>query len=740
MKEKLAKLFEGKGLTVKQRILVWGAITLVGVMIIFATYYLPESFSVEEGDISPATIEARQTVTYEDKAKTEANRKAAEDRVGDIYVFDTSRLDSQVSQIEQIFKVWDDMLLLPEEDRLSAAQVYISQLQLKEGTASAILSMDSITLQALKSEAVNIMSEQWLKGVREDEVETARKNILDEVYLRVNDEEQVAFTQAIFRFINLEPNYIFDEDSTSRAKQEAANKEQPVLATIYRNQKVIGKGEIVTAEHIEMLKALGYQESMEPYIMVAGTGLFTLGMFAALYMYLKQYRRNKFETTNELPLFALLFLVILVLARLVVAINISPEAGAAEQVACLIPASAGAILTAILLDKAMGLFYAVGISFYIGILSGGMLPYAVVSFCGCLMGIYSVSRFSQRTDWVKAGLMISCVNAWTIFAFGMINNSSWTAIFYGLGLGMINGFISPILAYGSLPLLESTFKVTTSISLMELANPRQPLLKELLLKAPGTYHHSILVGNLAEAAADAVGADPVLVRVGAYYHDIGKTKRPYFFTENQLGEANPHDKLTPALSALILSSHVKDGVELARKNKLPEKVIDFIAQHHGTGLMAFFYHKAVEEAGSPDKVKESDFRYPGPLPQSKETAIVMLADSVEAAIRSMKVTGEKMEAAVRKIINDKLTDGQLEDSHLSLSDLKVIGQSFIQVLNGIYHSRVEYPENVLAAMKKGKPKNEAIDTKPAEEAPAEGTETGNVPGGPAEPSGDGTAR
>ena len=204
MKEKLAKLFEGKGLTVKQRILVWGAITLVGVMIIFATYYLPESFSVEEGDISPATIEARQTVTYEDKAKTEANRKAAEDRVGDIYVFDTSRLDSQVSQIEQIFKVWDDMLLLPEEDRLSAAQVYISQLQLKEGTASAILSMDSITLQALKSEAVNIMSEQWLKGVREDEVETARKNILDEVYLRVNDEEQVAFTQAIFRFINLD--------------------------------------------------------------------------------------------------------------------------------------------------------------------------------------------------------------------------------------------------------------------------------------------------------------------------------------------------------------------------------------------------------------------------------------------------------------------------------------------------------------------------------------------------------
>lgn len=736
MKEKLAKFFEGKGMSARQRLLLWGAITLLGVMVIFATYYLPESFSVEEGDISPATIEARQTVTYEDKAKTEANRKAAQDRVGDIYVFDTSRLDSQISQIEQIFQVWSDLLLLNQEERMDGAKVYIAQLQISDETAQAILSMDSITLQALKSEAVNIISEQWLKGVREDEVETARKNILDEAYLRINDSAQVDFVQAIFRFINLEPNYLFDEESTARAKEEAAEKEPPVLATVYRNQKVIGKGEIVTAEHIEMLKALGYQESMEPYIMVAGTGLFTLGMYAVLAMYLKQYRRGKFETAHELPLFCLLFLVTLALARLVVAISISPEPALAEQIGYLIPVSAGTILTAILLDRYMGIFFAVCTSFYVGILSGNLLSVSIVAFCGALTGIYSVRRFSQRTDWVKAGLMISAVNAWTVFAMSVINNNSWTAMLYGVGMSVLNGFVSPILAYGSLPLLESAFHVTTSISLMELANPRQPLLKELLLKAPGTYHHSILVGNLAEAAADAVGADPILVRVGAYYHDIGKLKRPYFFTENQLGEANPHDKLTPALSALIISSHVKDGIEMARKNKLPEKVIDFIAQHHGTSRMAFFYHKAVEEAGSPDKVKESDFRYPGPLPQSKETAIVMLADAVEAAIKSMKVTGDKMEAAVRKIINDKLADGQLEDSHLSLSDLKVIGQSFIQVLNGIYHTRIEYPENVLAALEKGQDKNEAVGAKPAEEASAEGTEKGAEAGGTSLPSGD----
>ncbi|MDR0469504.1 MAG: HDIG domain-containing protein, partial [Peptococcaceae bacterium] len=192
----------------------------------------------------------------------------------------------------------------------------------------------------------------------------------------------------------------------------------------------------------------------------------------------------------------------------------------------------------------------------------------------------------------------------------------------------------------------------------------------------------------------------VLVRVGAYYHDIGKSKRPYFFVENQLSDANPHEKLTPALSALILSSHVKDGIEIGRKYKLPEKVLDFIPQHHGDGVMAFFYHKAQEEADDPEKVNKADFRYPGPRPQSRETALVSMADSVEAAIRSMHVTGDALEAAVKRIIDGKVADGQLEDSQLSLSDLKEVAQVFTKVLNGIYHNRIEYPDNVQALLRK----------------------------------------
>jgi putative nucleotidyltransferase with HDIG domain len=799
----------GRQVSSVRRAVFWNIVALVGVVAIFMSYYLPENFFVTEGQISPATIEADKSVTYEDTARTEANRRAAAERVGDIFVFDTAVLERQVDQVDQIFAAWGELLSLPEtrpepvqvevgeltgaeaeaavggaggggaagagagggaagagaggdraggggiggpggaaggtgaetgsqggggvggqsgsagggddyggigiggdwEDlpaetapeptRMEAAAPYITQLQIKESTAEAILSLDTVTLQALRGEAVGIMAAQWTKGIRTEEVEEARKRILDEVYLRINQEEQVSFLQAIFRFIYLEANFIFDEETTLRARDEAARLESPVLNTVYRNQKVIGKGEVVTANHIEILKALGYQRSREPYIMVLGVVILTLGFQFLLMMYLRLFPPKMLRESKYYSLMTLLFLVVLLLARLVVAINISPEPALAEQIAYLIPAAVGAILTAILLDKWLGVLFAAIFSFYVGILAGGNLSYAIVAFAGSAIGIYGVGRYGSRLEWAKAGLMIALINVWLIVGLGALNSLPYMTVLYGAIMGAVNGFFSPILAYGSLPFLESAFGITTNVSLMELANPRQPLLKELLLKAPGTYHHSILVGNLAEAAADAIGADPILVRVGAYYHDVGKTRRPYFFVENQLGEANPHDKLTPALSALILSSHVKDGMELGRKNGLPEKVLEFIEQHHGNGIMAFFYHKALEEAEEPEKVKESDFRYPGPRPQSKETGIVLLADSTEAAIRSMKIGGDKIEAAVKKIINDKMMDGQLDDSQLSLSELKVIAQSFTQVLNGIYHSRIEYPDNVLAVMRKG---------------------------------------
>jgi putative nucleotidyltransferase with HDIG domain len=258
-------------------------------------------------------------------------------------------------------------------------------------------------------------------------------------------------------------------------------------------------------------------------------------------------------------------------------------------------------------------------------------------------------------------------------------------------MGAAGGVLSAILAIGILPVFEQMFDIITPIKLLELSNPNQPLLKKMLFEAPGTYHHSILVGNLAEAAANEVGANALLTRTGAYYHDIGKIKRPYFFKENQITNDNPHDKITPKLSTLIITSHVKDGMELAEENKLPRAIKDIIEQHHGTTLVRYFYVMAMNNES--EMVEEASFRYDGPKPFSKEAAIVMLADSVEAAVRSMgNPTTLDMEKMVNKIVEEKVNDGQLDNCDLTLKDIEKIKQSFLKILEGIFHSRIEYPE------------------------------------------------
>jgi putative nucleotidyltransferase with HDIG domain len=252
-------------------------------------------------------------------------------------------------------------------------------------------------------------------------------------------------------------------------------------------------------------------------------------------------------------------------------------------------------------------------------------------------------------------------------------------------------FLAVVLALGLMPFFEAVFHTTSPLRLMELASPSHPLLRELMQKAPGTYNHSVMTANLAEAAAHAIGANPLLVRVGSYYHDIGKIKRPIFFVENQVGMKNPHDETNPSLSRLIISSHVKDGVELARKHRLPEEIIDIIAEHHGTTLMYPIYKKALEESNG--EVPEDAFRYNFARPKTKEAAIVMLADSVEAASRTIsKKTPEKLEKVIRAIIKERLEDGQLDEAPLTLSDLQKIGEAFVNVLSGLYHERLDYPE------------------------------------------------
>ncbi len=296
---------------------------------------------------------------------------------------------------------------------------------------------------------------------------------------------------------------------------------------------------------------------------------------------------------------------------------------------------------------------------------------------------------------IRVGWLLAGVNFCAAVTLGLLfGERNFLSLLGTTMVGGFNGIFSIALANGFLPFLEQLFRVTSALSLLELANPNMPLLKRLLIEAPGTYHHSIIMGNLAEAAADAIGADSILVRVGAYYHDIGKLQRPYFFVENQIAQDNPHEKLSPNLSTLIITSHVRDGVELARQYGLPDSVIEIIEQHHGTDLLRYFFKRAAENVQEEkETLAEGNFRYPGPKPRSREAAIIMLADSVEAAARAMEQpTPSRLEALVDKIIQDRLELRQLDETALTLKDLDKIKAAFLKVLTGIFHHRIKYPD------------------------------------------------
>jgi len=323
------------------------------------------------------------------------------------------------------------------------------------------------------------------------------------------------------------------------------------------------------------------------------------------------------------------------------------------------------------------------------------------------VGAHAVARCEQRSTLIKGGLTVSMINVLMILFHQIASGETFTReiifqTFYGCGFGFFGGILSAFVVLAITPIVETLFSYTTDIKLLELANSEQPILKNLIIQAPETHSHSVIIGNLVEASARAINANPILAKVAAYYHDIGKIKKPMYFIENQKGGENPHNKLTPSMSSLILISHVKDGVALAKENRLGQKIVDIIQQHHGTSLISYFYQKAKEkENPGVHEVNEKDYRYPGPKPQTKEAGIVMLADAVEAASRTLSdPTPSRIKGLTQQIINKIFTDGQLDECELTLKDLHQIGNSFNRILNAIFHQRIDYPSTEETGKKK----------------------------------------
>jgi putative nucleotidyltransferase with HDIG domain len=355
-----------------------------------------------------------------------------------------------------------------------------------------------------------------------------------------------------------------------------------------------------------------------------------------------------------------------------------------------VPIATSSILITVLLEGRLAMLITTFMAIYVGVLIQS-LPATCVGMIAGFAGILALSKADHRSHLIASTMVVGFVSTCGALTFSLISSKPWQAMLSDLSFGALSGIISAAIAVGVMPTLEYLFGITTHFRLLDISNPGEPLLQNLLKNAPGTYQHSIMVANLAESAAQSIGANALLCKVGAYYHDIGKMKRPRFFVENQMGGENPHDRLAPSLSTTIIHSHVKDGIEMARQHKLPDVVIDFIAEHHGTTLVKFFYHQARTRSSEP--VYEDDFRYPGPKPQSRETAVVLLCDGIEAAARTMaSPTAEKLAELVNKMVQDHLDDGQLDECDLSLKDISLIRESLIRSLHGIYHTRIEYPE------------------------------------------------
>jgi putative nucleotidyltransferase with HDIG domain len=362
-----------------------------------------------------------------------------------------------------------------------------------------------------------------------------------------------------------------------------------------------------------------------------------------------------------------------------------------------VPSAATVLLAAILLDGAAGAVMAVTLAVLAGVMNSSALQPAVYTLAGGLAALTAIIGAERLNAFVRTGVVLALTNVVVLTAFVLLDQRDLTALLQGLAAGVVNAGLSVVLAVGSFAVIGNMFGIMTVFQLLELANPSSRLLRRLLLETPGTYHHSVMVGNLAERAAETIGADPLLARVAAYYHDIGKMKNPLAFIENQAGARNIHDDLSAEVSARIIASHIRDGIDLAYEHGLPVQIIGFLPQHHGTSVMSYFYGKALQEVGdNPELVDRDAFRYPGPKPQSREAAILMLADGVEASVRSLDDKDEEsIRAMVDRIVDARLEDGQLEDADLTLKNIGQIKEAFVQQLLGMYHSRIKYPDNVV---------------------------------------------
>lgn len=700
----------------------WGIIFVIAISLILTINLIPNAIDLKVGQVSRMDVKAPRTITFIDEEKTNDRREIAAQSVRRVYEEDV-KVNKKVN--EDIKNFFSDILsakiklemLENGNNILEEMGIDGDEILNEEYSSEQILGEIEGEYQELSYETINTLisaPEDIIEQI-EDEAIRINNNIYQKLFTpedlpKIEDEvAQEAMTLDLFREYRLalanllevfiRPNMIFDEEATEKNREEAREEVNPVTHTVRENEIIIRSGDVVTEDDIKILEALGLQRPQVNYLSIIGVIIVIMILVILASIYLKKYKSDIWNNPGKLVFLELMVLIIVILAKI---IDIIPSV-VYFYLPYLLPVAMASILITVLISSDISIIITIFISFLVALVFNNDYTVALLGFVSGLVGIFSVSKLSQRNDLVKAGFNVSGILIFLLTGFGLINPiDNWVNILGHVSMAIANGVIVAIFANGLLPYLENLFSLTSSVKLLELSNPSHPLLSKMVFESPGTYNHCLVVANLAETAANNIGADSLLARVGAYYHDIGKMRRPYFFIENHMGRENPHDKLSPTLSALIIKTHIKEGVELAKEYNLPSQIIDIIKQHHGTNLISYFYQQALED-NKHDGIEESDFRYEGPKPQSKEAAIIMLADISEAAVRSKKfnkANHNRIEGLIRELIRNKLIEGQLDESDLSLGDLNIITESFVKVLSGIYHQRIDYPENILKEMKR----------------------------------------
>lgn len=672
-------------------------ILTLGLVVAILSYSYSPDIGVELGKPSPRTIKANRGIEFEDVEKTEEDRNKNEAEVEDVYVYDINVLSGEEGALYQIryFYLLTGIVQKKEDKSFEEKVDYMTNLLGNQYSGSIIsmalnLSVDDLNLLLTKTQ--NIAREIMKEEIKPTEVDFARSEAsrLVEADKDIKPENIPVITNVLEK--NILPTAAFNPVATEEARKEARLNTSPHMVTIIEGQTIVFEGEIVNDTDIFILTKLGLLQTGFNWKRLLYIFFISSVILILFGFYIYKFNLNIFNNTKKIIITALLVIIFTALTKVLTILS-SIHLNFWNY---LFPIIAASLICTILFNAPMAIMLTVCLGIFAGIATDFDFSLAIVYILGGIFSTYMVSKVSQRSAVMRAGFISSLVLAFLFLTINLIGGEIKTIALYTV-LGVVNGIICAIIAIGFLPFIESTFNIVTAMGLLELSNTDQPLLKKLLISAPGTYNHSILVGHLAESAAKSIGADSLLVKVAALYHDLGKMKRPEYFYENQKDIENIHDRLNPSMSRHIISNHIKDGLEMAVKNKIPRKVLNIISQHHGNSTITYFYEKQKDREtvtnSSPNGLKEH-FRYPARRPQSKEAAILMLADSTEAAVRSIdKMTPKKIEQMISDIFEDRLKDGQLNESDMTIKEVNTVKDTLIDGLLSIYHSRLSYTES-----------------------------------------------